>query len=162
MKFLSLTAYSLAALSAVSAVPAAADTVTPSTTNAVTPSTTNAANNVESAPVDLSMNAPVTIPIKRRKHPNQSRLARILLGKEHTLHKYKIHFNKKKFGMQRFAWNSTTDSLISGPGSGSAPLKNFKNQLYSAPVVIGKGQHFNLDLDTGSSDTVNNLILNQS
>ncbi|KAI9327711.1 aspartic peptidase domain-containing protein [Zopfochytrium polystomum] len=36
---------------------------------------------------------------------------------------------------------------------GSAPLYNSDDLLYNAPVTLGNGQSFLLDLDTGSSDT---------
>ncbi|KAI9324948.1 aspartic peptidase domain-containing protein [Zopfochytrium polystomum] len=35
----------------------------------------------------------------------------------------------------------------------SAPLTNESDELYNAPVTLGNGQSFLLDLDTGSSDT---------
>lgn len=83
----------------------------------------------------------VTVPIMRRKHHNMTRLSRAILGMKHTINKYRLHFNKTK------------DAVFKIIEPGSAPLANIRNEFFSAPVTIGTGQEFLMDLDTGSSDT---------
>ncbi|KAJ3296467.1 hypothetical protein HDU76_006725, partial [Blyttiomyces sp. JEL0837] len=62
---------------------------------------------------------------------------------------------------QRVLKNAKSVASRFGPGNNgegpqrratSAPLTNLNDLLYSAPVTIGNGQAFALDLDTGSSD----------
>ncbi|KAJ3144229.1 hypothetical protein HK101_002758 [Irineochytrium annulatum] len=45
------------------------------------------------------------------------------------------------------------DSSLARRALGSADLFDSRDELYTCPVTLGSGQHFTLDLDTGSSDT---------
>ncbi|KAJ3250718.1 Vacuolar protease A, partial [Boothiomyces macroporosus] len=78
----------------------------------------------------MSLAAKTTLPIERRERVKPETAG---FRSEQLL----VHMNK----------------VIHGVDLSTADLTNIENSFYSCPVTVGNGQKFNLDLDTGSSDT---------
>lgn len=132
----------------------------------------------DSTPTDLMKDStPTPITIYKRSNENVSHHEYHLLGMQHTLDKYTSFAQLQKRQMNRELDRFTrfpSEFPVMGSAEASGPLGaeinpmstsgqgqmgvekliNSNNLLFVAPVILGNGQKFTLDLDTGSSDTV--------
>ncbi|KAI9325162.1 aspartic peptidase domain-containing protein [Zopfochytrium polystomum] len=102
-----------------------------------------AASAVSAAPLEPSHSAMIhKVSISKPRHP---------LG--HNSHRAVARWAHRIHGANSTLAAEAAAAVPLARRQSSAPLTNLDDFLYNAPVTLGNGQSFLLDLDTGSSDT---------